>query len=108
MLPSSPRQQVVVNLSQVDWPDSTLLAALVYLKKRTEAARGELILYGVPPLLREMLEITRLEELFLIVANESEALRRLKANTGDTEPASRSCAGSQREAAAGGKMGCAN
>jgi anti-anti-sigma regulatory factor len=69
---------VVVNLSEVEWADSTFLAALVLLKKRIDAHRGRLILYGPRFLLREMFASTKLGDLFVIVARESDAMRMLQ------------------------------
>jgi anti-anti-sigma factor len=81
--PFSGRSPVVVNLSKVEVADSTFLAGLVLLKKRTDAAGGRLILYGPRSLLREMFAFTRLAEFFVIVATEADALRMLK--RGDTK-----------------------
>jgi anti-anti-sigma factor len=77
-LPFSGRSPVVINLSEVEFADSTFLGGLVLLKKRIDAAGGRLILCGPRPMLRVMFVATQLAEFFEIVATESDALRMLK------------------------------
>jgi anti-anti-sigma regulatory factor len=77
-LPFSGPPQVIVNLSEVEWADSTFLAALVLLKKRIDAAQGSLIFYGSRSLLGEMFAYTNLKAFFVIVASESDAMLMLK------------------------------
>ena len=70
--------QIVVNLSRVERADSSFLAGLLLLKKKVVAAGGRLILCGPRAWLREMFVCTNLEELFVIVARESDAMRILQ------------------------------
>jgi anti-anti-sigma regulatory factor len=69
---------VVVNLSQVEVADSTFLAGLALLKKKIDAARGKLILYGSRSLLGEIFACTNLRAFFVIVASELDVMRLLE------------------------------
>lgn len=66
--------QVIVNLTQVTFIDSTGLAALVQGMKRCRDRRGDLRLCGLASPVRIIFELTRLDKAFEIFASEAQAL----------------------------------
>jgi len=93
---------VVVNLSQVDFLVSSFVASLLTLHKRVKAADGRLILCGLRPMSREILQCTKLDSVFEIfdaetatsattcVGVQNHALRRLLANMTETQAKAKS------------------
>jgi anti-sigma B factor antagonist len=66
--------QVVVNLQDVHFIDSTALAALVRGMKTAREAGGDLILCGLQKPVRIIFELTRLDRAFNIQPDEAAAL----------------------------------
>jgi anti-sigma B factor antagonist len=60
---SGPRR-VVLDFGKVRYATSTLLGRLIALRSRVLASGGQLALCNVSPLLYEMLEVTRLTQVF--------------------------------------------
>lgn len=73
-LPPAPAR-VVVNLTQVNFIDSTGLSALVQGMKRCRERQGDLRLCGLQATVRIIFELTRLDKAFEIFAQEDEALK---------------------------------
>ena len=67
-------KQVVVNLSQVEYLDSTGLGVLIGGLKRMREAGGNLSLVGPGMRIQRIFEITGLNKIFEIHATEEEAL----------------------------------
>jgi anti-anti-sigma factor len=65
---------VVINLSQVDFMDSSGLATLVEAMQLSRRYGGLLKLVGVQPRVRSILEISRLDSIFPMFESEAEAL----------------------------------
>ena len=65
--------KVLVNLSGVSYVDSSGLATLVEMLKRTRAYGGKLRLAGLAAKVRSLFEITKLEKLFEIYDSEQDA-----------------------------------
>jgi anti-anti-sigma factor len=57
-------RRVVLDFSKVRYATSTLLGRLVALRAQVLASGGQLVLCNVSPLLYEMLEVTRLTQVF--------------------------------------------
>ena len=70
--------QVLVNLSQLNYWDSSGLSWLVVSNERFQNAGGALILHSASSLTRRFLELTRLDKVLQIAADEP-AARRLAA-----------------------------
>lgn len=68
------RANLVIDLSGVDFVDSTALAALVQGMKRARQANGDLRLCGLQQPVRIIFELTRLDKAFDIFATQAEAL----------------------------------
>jgi anti-sigma B factor antagonist len=65
--------KVVVNLSSVSYIDSSGLATLVEMLKKTRLYGGKLRLSNLAPKVKSLFEITKLEKLFEIFETEEEA-----------------------------------
>jgi anti-sigma B factor antagonist len=71
-------KKVVVNLEKVGYIDSSGLATLVEILKKTKAQGGSLGLAGMSDKVKSLFEITKLDKLFLIFPNQQEALVAIK------------------------------
>ncbi len=69
---------VALDLSLVDFLSSSGMAILVGLKRRVDAKEGKLVLFGVQPVVQELLRITRLTQFFLFADDEAGALAMLR------------------------------
>jgi anti-sigma B factor antagonist len=69
-----PLSCVIVDLSQVDFIDSTGLATLVIGMKRCRQQQGELVLCGIQQPIRTIFELTRLDTVFTIVSTQEDAI----------------------------------
>lgn len=67
--------QVVVNLADTTFVDSTALATLVTALKRCRQSQGELYLCGLRPPVYMIFELTRLDKAFNIFVDEAHAIR---------------------------------
>ena len=74
-------QAVVLNLSRVDYIDSTGIALLVGLLARTRRDGRELCAYGLSDHYREIFAITRLSEFIHVYDDEPSALGNVSAAT---------------------------
>jgi len=68
------RTRLVVDFEKVSYLASSGLKALIAARRTTHAAGGEIVLAGLSPRVREVLEITGLDRLFRIVPSRAEAL----------------------------------
>lgn len=59
--------RLVIDLTAVQYMDSSGLGTLVDFKRRVDAARAQLVLAGVQARVRNLLQITQLERFFRIV-----------------------------------------
>lgn len=66
--------KVVINLTKVTYVDSSGLATLVEILKNMRAYGGRMRLTNMSQKIRSLFEITKLEKLFEIIAEEEEAL----------------------------------
>ncbi len=71
-------RKVIVDLEKVSYVDSSGLATLVDMLKRTKTASGSLVLSGMPDKIKSLFEITKLDKLFQIFPARQEAVNRLK------------------------------
>lgn len=85
--------EVVLQLDQVEFVDSSGLGALVRLMHSTRANHGDLKLCGVPPAVRKTLEMTSIIKLLEVYDSLEEAItaaylgsRYSKGQTGDNRP----------------------
>lgn len=66
-------QQIVVDLTNVSYMDSSGVGTLVELKRKAERSRGKVTLVGPQPRVRSVFEITQLDKFFHIVPTLAEA-----------------------------------
>lgn len=66
---------VVVNLSNCEFVDSSFLGALVAGLKKATMKNGDLKIVGLQPPVQAMFELTRLYRIFDIFENEEDAIK---------------------------------
>lgn len=71
-------RKIVVNLEKVSYVDSSGLATLVEMLKKTRVQGGSLGLAGMPDKIKSLFEITKLDKLFSVYPDQKEALSRIK------------------------------
>lgn len=71
---SAKTPKIIVNLSKVTYVDSSGLATLVEILKNMRSYGGKLRLTNLSSKIKSLFEITKLEKLFDIKANEEEAI----------------------------------
>src|SRR2546421_3371455 len=69
-------KRLVLNLEQVPYMDSSAIAVLVESLQRLKRAGGKVFLTGLQPRVKGLLEIARLDQIFVIVKDEAEALKK--------------------------------
>ncbi len=73
-----PSKKVIVNLERVTYIDSSGLATLVEMLKKTRSQGGALGLAGMSDKVKSLFEITKLDKLFLISSSQDEAISKIK------------------------------
>jgi anti-sigma B factor antagonist len=74
-LQSHPEPRFAVDLSKVDYLSSSGIAILVGMKRRVDARNGQLVVYHLQPIVRDLLTIMKLDRFFTIADDEERALR---------------------------------
>ena len=69
-------RRLVLNLSEVPYMDSSAIAVLVESLQRLKRAGGRVFLTGLQPRVKGLLEIARLDQIFIITTDEAEALKK--------------------------------
>ncbi|HRK29797.1 MAG TPA: STAS domain-containing protein [Tepidisphaeraceae bacterium] len=67
-------KKVVLNLSKVSYMDSSAIAVLVESLQKLRKAGGKMCLTNLQPRVRGLLEIARLDSIFVLAKDEAEAL----------------------------------
>jgi anti-sigma B factor antagonist len=70
--------KVAFDMSAVDYLSSSGVAILVGLKRRTDAKNGRLVLFGVQPVVFDLLRIMKLTQYFAFADDEGRALASLR------------------------------
>ena len=73
-LAAEPPATLILDLTEMDFICSTALGAIICGHKKSRAGHGDLKLVNPQPLIIEMLEVTRLTELFAIYPNIDAAM----------------------------------
>ena len=71
-------KKIVVDLEKVSYVDSSGLATLVEILKKTKGQGGSLALAGLSEKVKSLFEITKLDKLFVVCATQSDAVTRIK------------------------------
>ena len=74
LLASRSPKKLVLNLSAVPYMDSSAIAVLVESLKRVSKGGGKVYLTGLQPRVKGLLEIARLNTIFVVAKDEAEAL----------------------------------
>lgn len=69
------RRKILLNFSKVEFLSSAALGKLITLNRKVQAVRGKLILCSIMPDIKEVFQITKLDKLFTIHADEQAALQ---------------------------------
>ena len=69
-----PSKKIVIDLEKVNYIDSSGLATLVEILKKTKSQGGSLGLAGLSDKVKSLFEITKLDKLFAIYPNQQEAI----------------------------------
>jgi anti-anti-sigma factor len=77
------RTQILLNFGTVDYLASLALGKLVMLNRKVLGAGGRLALCNLQPPVREVLELTHLNDLFNIYGDEAEVARSFVPDGGD-------------------------
>jgi anti-anti-sigma factor len=72
LLPQTP--WIILDLSEVDFLDSSGLGLLLRFQRRAQSAQGDLKLCGAPARILEVLRITKLAPIFDVLESEAEAV----------------------------------
>ena len=72
------KKKIVVDFEKVTYIDSSGLATLVEVLKKTKTQGGALGLASMSDKVRSLFEITKLDKLFLIFQNQADAIRSVK------------------------------
>ena len=67
-------KKLILNLAQVPYMDSSAIAVLVESLQKLRKAGGKIYLTNLQPRVKGLLEIARLDAIFVIVAEEKDAL----------------------------------
>jgi anti-sigma B factor antagonist len=67
--------KLVLNLAAVPYMDSSAIAVLVEALQRMRKTGGKIYLTNLQPRVKGLLEIARLDSIFIVVANEEDALK---------------------------------
>ena len=67
--------RLLLNLSGARYIDSSGVASLIEGLKAARESNGKLILYGLSPTVRQVIELSRLTKFFNVCADETEATR---------------------------------
>lgn len=70
--------RVAFDMNSIDYLSSSGVAILVGLKRRVDAKNGSLVLFGVQPVVFDLLRIMKLNQYFTFADNEAQALASLR------------------------------
>ena len=71
-------KKIIVDLEKVTYVDSSGLATLVEMLKKTKVQGGSLGLASMPDKIKSLFEITKLDKLFPVFPNQQEAVAKVK------------------------------
>jgi anti-anti-sigma factor len=68
--------KLILNLGEVPYMDSSAIAVLVESLKKLGRPRGKLCLTNLQPRVQSLLEIARLDSIFILAKDEAEAMQK--------------------------------
>ena len=76
MLENKKPKKLILNLGGVPYMDSSAIAVLVELLQRIRKGGGNIYLTNLQPRVKGLLEIAKLETIFVVAASEEDALKK--------------------------------
>lgn len=73
-------QAVLLDMSEVDFLNSNGISWLLICNKKIRAAGGQFVLHGTPPMVANVFKLMRLQLVFKLASDESQALQLLEEN----------------------------
>jgi anti-anti-sigma factor len=73
---SAKRVRIILNFGKTDYIDSMGIAALIWLWKRVEEAKGKLAMTAISPKIESVLKITRIDRAFSIFETEKDVIKK--------------------------------
>lgn len=70
--------KLILNLTKVSFMDSSGLSVLISALKAARGKNGDVVLLGLTPPVRSLIELTRLQQIFKIFEDEAAALAHFK------------------------------
>ncbi len=67
-------KNILIDLSQIEFADSSFLGSIVSGLKRVSSEKGDIKICGLQPTLKSLFELTRLYKVFEIYDNKEDAL----------------------------------
>jgi anti-sigma B factor antagonist len=74
LVQSQPSPRFAVDLAKVDYLSSSGVAILVGLKRRVETRGGQMVIYHLQPIVRDLLGIMKLDRFFAVRDDEAGAV----------------------------------
>jgi anti-sigma B factor antagonist len=74
LLEKASPKKLILNLAQVPYMDSSAIAVLVEMLQKLRRAGGKLCLTNLQPRVKSLLEIARLDSIFVLTKTDEEAL----------------------------------
>ena len=76
LLAATPLKKLILNLSAVPYMDSSAIAVLVEALQKLRKTGGRIFVTNLQPRVKGLLEIARLDAIFVITTDEAEAISR--------------------------------
>ncbi len=71
-------KRLILNLENVTYVDSSGIGLIIRIKKALDEARGDVVLYNVPPKVNDVFELVNLKEFVPVFYDEKKALEYLR------------------------------
>lgn len=78
------RQKVAIDMSEVQFIDSSGLGTLLTFYRKVKSVEGNLILFGMSSQARSLFELVKMDRIFEVVDSQDDALAILNGNTDTT------------------------
>jgi anti-sigma B factor antagonist len=86
LLADPARKRILLDFARVQYVSSSMLGQLVKLQRDVDAAKGQLKLTGLGPVLRDTFRIGHFEQLFAIYDDRAAALRAFRSPASSASP----------------------
>ncbi len=78
LVQSRKEPRVALDMNKIDYLSSSGVAILVGLKRRIENHNGKIVLYRLQSIVRDLLQVMKLDRYFVIVDDEEQAVASLR------------------------------